>query len=99
MPAPTLLTFFSHVFLTFSSAFPLTKRQTLSAPVITTDFPDPSIICVDSTWYAFGTQSIFDYRDIRVQLATSNDFETWTLTGEDAMVCLLESIADSSRTR
>lgn len=70
--------------LTPSLAFPLTKRN-IQGPVITSDFPDPSIIKVGNTWYAFGTQSNFDYTDIRVQLATSDDFETWTLTGNDAM--------------
>jgi len=65
-------------------ALPITKRE-IQGPVITSDFPDPSIIKVGDTWYAFGTQSVFDYTDIRVQLATSTDFNTWTVTGNDAM--------------
>jgi beta-xylosidase len=75
-----------------STALPVTKPQTLereasspiskrsvTGPVIDTDFPDPSIIQVGSTWYAFGTQSLFDYKNIKTQLATSSDFENWDL--------------------
>jgi beta-xylosidase len=75
-----------------SSALPVTKPQTLerdttskilkrdiTGPVIKTDFPDPSIIQVGGTWYAFGTQSIYDYTNIKTQLATSDDFDNWTL--------------------
>jgi beta-xylosidase len=75
-----------------SSAMPVTKSQALerdatgpilkrevTGPVIETDFPDPSIILVDGTWYAFGTQSLFDYKNIKTQLATSSDFNNWDL--------------------
>ena len=75
-----------------SSALPVTKPQTLerdttghllkrdiSGPVIPTDFPDPSIIQVGGTWYAFGTQSIYDYKNVKTQLATSTDFNNWDL--------------------
>lgn len=75
-----------------SFALPVTKPQSLerdttrqllkrkiTGPVIVTDFPDPSIIQVDGTWYAFGTQSRFDYTNIKTQLATSNDFDNWNL--------------------
>lgn len=86
-----------------TAALPLGHQQqqssSLSRPAIASDFPDPSIIKVNSTWYAFGTQSLHDHREIRVQLATSTDFETWALTGNDAMVtavppetCGLESV-------
>lgn len=61
-----------------SLAMPLTKRE-VWGPVIDTDFPDPSIIKVDNIWYAFGTQSLYDYTDIKVQFATSEDFTSWTL--------------------
>ncbi|KAL1584703.1 hypothetical protein WHR41_06910 [Cladosporium halotolerans] len=68
-----------------SSAFPLTKRNVIG-PVVDTDFPDPSIIRVGSTWYAFGTQSIYDHTNIKVQFATSSDFNTWSLhEGHDAL--------------
>lgn len=84
LPAPLR----SLLLATLTLAFPFSQRQQPSSgPVIASDFPDPSIIHVNDTWYAFGTQSMYDHQDIRVQLATSIDFETWTLTGHDAMVC------------
>ncbi|KAF2165110.1 glycoside hydrolase family 43 protein [Zasmidium cellare ATCC 36951] len=67
------------------NAAPLEKRATDLKPVITTDFPDPTIIKVGNTWYAFASQSAYDYKDIKVQLATSTDFNTWTVTGKDAL--------------
>ncbi|KAM0713552.1 hypothetical protein Q7P37_010514 [Cladosporium fusiforme] len=68
-----------------SLAMPLVKRE-VWGPVIKSDFPDPSIIRVGDTWYAFGTQSLFDFKDVRVQFATSNDFTTWSLReGYDAL--------------
>ncbi|KAF7192965.1 Extracellular endo-alpha-(1-_5)-L-arabinanase [Pseudocercospora fuligena] len=63
---------------------PLEKRDNLR-PVISTDFPDPSIIKVGDTWYAFASQSTHDFKNIKVQLATSKDFNSWTLTGKDAL--------------
>ncbi|GAM83614.1 hypothetical protein ANO11243_016020 [Dothideomycetidae sp. 11243] len=55
----------------------------------TTDFPDPSVIFVDGTWYTFASQSGHDNQGIRVQLAQSTDFVTWTLQeGYDAMPTL-----------
>lgn len=41
---------------------PLLKRAP-SGPVITSDFPDPSIVHIGDIWYAFGTQvNRFSYR-------------------------------------
>ncbi|KAF1990659.1 glycoside hydrolase family 43 protein [Aulographum hederae CBS 113979] len=51
-------------------------------PAISADFPDPSIIKVGSTWYAFATAG----NGVNVQIATSPDFNTWTLqSGKDAL--------------
>lgn len=72
------------VLLGSTNAVPIHKRAE-NGPVITTDFPDPAVINVDNTWYAFGTQSVFDYENIRVQIATSTDFSSWTVTGIDAL--------------
>lgn len=58
-------------------------RRTQSLPRV--QFPDPSILKVGDTWYAFGSQSAFDYKNLKVQVATSKDFNTWTHTGKDAM--------------
>ncbi|KAF2085715.1 glycoside hydrolase family 43 protein [Saccharata proteae CBS 121410] len=64
-------------------AAPLGKRSE-SGPVISSNFPDPSIIKVGDTWYAFGT-NVDDNAAPHVQIATSTDFNSWTLTGDDAL--------------
>ena len=63
----------------FLTALPLYKR-TITGPAITSYFPDPSIITVGGTYYAFGTSSSFN-----VPTATSKGGSTWKLTGTDAM--------------
>lgn len=70
-------------FLSLVSAAPLEKRAP-SGPVISSNFPDPSIIKVGGTWYSFGT-NLGDSTVPHVQIATSTDFKTWTLTGDDAL--------------
>lgn len=50
-----------------------------------TDFPDPSLISVDGTYYAFASQSGYTNKDTKIQLATSTDFDSWTYTGQDAL--------------
>lgn len=63
----------------------LAKRDDLQ-PVITSDFPDPAIVKVKDTWYAFGSQSIYDQKNVKIQLATSADFTTWEVSeGYDAL--------------
>lgn len=54
-------------------AIPINKRQQLPVPAIASHFPDPSIIQVDGMWWAFVTQSIYDHKDIRVQVVVSSD--------------------------
>lgn len=67
------------------TANPIIKRS-ISGPIFTTDFPDPSIYHDGDTWYVFGSQSIYDNKDTRIQLATSTDFVTWTYhQGYDAL--------------
>lgn len=43
----------------------------------------PSVIQVGSTWYAFATRTIG--ASIHIQVASSPDFNTWTLLNEDAL--------------
>ncbi|GAB7352988.1 hypothetical protein MBLNU459_g3553t1 [Dothideomycetes sp. NU459] len=70
------------------TAAPIQKRSEFG-PVITTDFPDPSLIKEGDTWYAFGTQSVYDYTNIHIQVATSSDFSSWSLSvGTDALPTL-----------
>ena len=68
-------------FTSFSSQAPLTKRAFSNGPVITANFPDPSFINVDGTYYAFATNNGAQ----NIQIATSPDFATWTVTGNDAL--------------
>lgn len=58
------------------------SHASITGPVISTDFPDPSIIQVNDTWYAFATSGA----GLNVRVATSPDFVTWTVVeGYDAM--------------
>ncbi|KAF5385293.1 hypothetical protein D9615_000937 [Tricholomella constricta] len=72
--------------LSVTLAFPaqnITKRDTVKGPVISSNFPDPSLIWVESehSWFAFATNGGGD----NVQVATSADFNTWKVTGQDAL--------------
>ena len=68
-------------------AYPVKNvKRSVNGPVLSVDFPDPSVIQVGDTWYAFGTQSVYDNTEIHIQVATSKDFSTWTLSqGTDAL--------------
>ena len=60
---------------------PLSKRAFSNGPVITSNFPDPTFIDVNSTFYAFATANGLQ----NIPIATSPDFNTWTLTDQDAL--------------
>ncbi|KAF8079291.1 glycosyl hydrolase [Lyophyllum atratum] len=67
-------------------AFPaqnITKRDTVKGPVISTNFPDPSLIWVESehSWFAFATSG----GGVNAQIATSPDFVNWKVPGQDAL--------------
>lgn len=86
----------SVLFLSPCLAAPTLKRSE-TGPHTSTDFPDPSIIHYDSVWHAFGTQSVYDNTDIHVQMASSTDFNDWTLLqGQDAMPTLPSWVNASS---
>lgn len=77
-------------------ASPIFKRSE-TGPHTTTDFPDPTILHVGDTWYALGSQSAFDNKDIHVQIATSRNFDDWELQqGQDAMPDLPAWVNSSS---
>jgi len=87
-----LLPFFQQVFshpLERAASGPLKVRLTersLSGPVITENFPDPSIVRVRNGWYAFATNTVENNETINIQIASSPDFDTWTLLeGVDAL--------------
>lgn len=64
-----------------SIAAPLSKRS-IAGPVIQVNFPDPSIIQVGSTYYAFATNNGAQH----IPYASSTDFNSWTVaTGQDAL--------------
>jgi beta-xylosidase len=52
-----------------------------SSPVIDDDFPDPDVLQVDGTYYAYATNS--NARHVRV--ASSTDLESWEILGRDAL--------------
>lgn len=54
----------------------LSKRATIDL-AITANFPDPSIVKVNGTWYAFATHT--RGTDIKIQVAQSVNFEDWTV--------------------
>ena len=69
----------------FSSQAPFFTRPAYSnGPLITSNYPDPAYINVGETYYAFATNNGAQ----NVQIATSPDFDTWTVTGSDALPTL-----------
>jgi beta-xylosidase len=56
---------------------------TALAPVLDQDFPDPDILLVDGTYYAYATQS--QDGSVNVQMATSTDLETWEIQAQDPL--------------
>ena len=68
----------------FGSAL-LPKRATGEFLGLNTNFPDPSfMLASDGKWYAYGTNG----NGKRIQVATSNDFNTWTLLDIEALPTL-----------
>ena len=65
----------------FSYSHPLAKRSFSNGPVITSNFPDPGLISVGDTYYAFATTN----GQQNIPIASSPDFVTWSVTGQDAL--------------
>jgi arabinan endo-1,5-alpha-L-arabinosidase len=84
-----LLTLAAFTALSLSSAIPntnqLNKRGFSNGPVITENFPDPSIINVGGKWYSFATNNGNSPPSFHVQIAESDDFTTWNYVNQDAM--------------
>lgn len=71
--------------VTGALASPFEKRAAGARLVIDSDFPDPGFVGTpEGTWYAFGTNG----NGKRVQVATSPDFKSWTLTDKEALPTL-----------
>ena len=62
------------------SALPILKRSIIG-PAIISNFPDPAIITVGSTYYAFATGS----DGLNIPIVTSSDGATWTNAYTDAL--------------
>lgn len=63
----------------------LPKRAQGAWRALNTNFADPSVLRTpDGKWYAYGTNG----NGKRVQVATSNDFATWTLLDVEALPTL-----------
>lgn len=58
-------------------------KRSIAGPVIVANFPDPGLINVDNTWYAFATRT--KGTTIHIQIATSTDFDTWNVVNDDAL--------------
>ena len=51
-------------------------------PVLNTNFPDPTVININGTYYAYATNSVHDGKMINIQMATSKDLFNWTYEGD-----------------
>lgn len=58
-----------------------TPTSTLVPPVLDRDFPDPDVLEVDGTYYAYATNTATS----NVQVAVSEDLETWEYVREDPL--------------
>ena len=58
------------------------------SPVLATDFPDPSVLAWNGTYYAFATQGVTPAHTTNVQVATSADGVHWVPAQIDALPTL-----------
>lgn len=54
-------------------------KRSVSGPAIIPNFPDPCVIKVGSTWYAFATRNKGTTTP-KIQVASSQDFNNWTIS-------------------
>lgn len=62
-------------------ANPPSTPEAVGAPVIDQDFPDPDVLDVNGTYFAYATNGNY----MNVQVARSKDLEKWTVLDEDAL--------------
>jgi len=58
------------------------------SPALPNDFPDPSVLYWNGTYYGFATQSFSTGPVTNIQVATSSDGVHWTPSGIDALPVL-----------
>lgn len=66
------------------SSSPSGESSSIAPFQIDSDFPDPGALVVGDRVYAYGTNT----PAVNVQVATSDDMKTWTLSDQDAMPTL-----------
>lgn len=67
--------------LLIAPAFSAPTERLDFTPAIAADFPDPAVINVRNMWYVFGTNN----GKYNVQIANSQDFNTWNVLAKDAL--------------
>lgn len=56
------------------------SRTVLQNPVLNKDFPDPTVIKVGNTYYAYATQSSLNGSMWNIQVASSTDLQHWKIS-------------------
>ena len=57
-------------------------NETQTNPVLNTNFPDPTVININGTYYAYATNSMHDGKMINIQIASSKDLFNWKYEGD-----------------
>jgi beta-xylosidase len=60
-----------------------TPQETVGEVVLEEDFPDPDVLEVDGTFYAYATQPVDG--SVNIRLATSTDLQTWERSDVDPL--------------
>jgi arabinan endo-1,5-alpha-L-arabinosidase len=66
-----------------SAGTPTASASAAPAPVLDDDFPDPDLLHVGDTWYAYATQKTGPFGNL--QVATSKDLRSWNLLSDDPL--------------
>lgn len=56
--------------------------KSISNPVFNVNFPDPTIIRVNDTYYAYATNGSIQGRSFNIPVAVSKDLQTWKIAGD-----------------
>ncbi len=59
-----------------------TGDDTKHNPVLNIDFPDPTVININGTYYAYATQATHNGKTINIQVASSKDLFNWKYEGD-----------------
>ncbi|KAL1971023.1 hypothetical protein VTN77DRAFT_2857 [Rasamsonia byssochlamydoides] len=68
------------------SGAPLRSSTDAAQPLLAVNnFPDPGLLEYNGTWYAFGTNQKDVTTGVHIPMATSTNFQNWTLLRQDAL--------------